>query len=179
MIEIRRIYSCDEDYFFVESLLESAFPIDERRDRDCQRSYTDQNINFMANIISDDGNPIGLINYWDLGAVYYIEHFAIQSLFRNRGFGEGTIEQIKRELSDKPIILEVEISIGDIEKRRVNFYKRNGFKQNNIEYKQPPYREGGCCINMNIMSYNWNSELNVSEVINELYSQVYNFTKVS
>ena len=178
MIDIKRIYSNDDNYSFVEKLLESSFPIDERRDNDLQKAYTDEKSNFNVNVILLDGNIVGLINYWDLGEVYYIEHFAIDPLLRGNGIGEQTLKRIKSILSNKPIILEAETPIDEMQKRRINFYSRNEFQLYDIEYKQPPYRKDGGCIDMNILTYNWFSKLDINQVINELYRQVYNYTKV-
>ena len=66
-----------ELYGFVEELMHTAFPAQERRDTPQQREYSDSNPLFCNNVIVEDGKPVGMISYWDMGDFYYIEHFAI------------------------------------------------------------------------------------------------------
>jgi Acetyltransferase (GNAT) family. len=122
---------------------------------------------------------VGLINYWCLDKVYYIEHFAVSPLLRNRGYGEKILSLVKTMLSDKPIILEVEMPVGEMERRRVAFYERNGFVKHDIKYVQPPYRKNGNSINMNIMFYGKDLlALDMDDVVESLHKEVYGFSSL-
>ena len=78
MIEIKQVKTQDEvNYTFVEKLMHTAFPQEERRDTVQQREYSDNISVFCNNIILENGNSIGMISYWTMGDFYYIEHFAI------------------------------------------------------------------------------------------------------
>ena len=65
------------EYLFVESLLHSAFPEDERRDDDEQRRYTLDEDKFHTLLVSLDDEPVGLLTYWQFNGYRYIEHFAV------------------------------------------------------------------------------------------------------
>ena len=84
MIEIKQVKTQDEvNYTFVEKLMHTAFPQEERRDTVQQREYSDNNLRFCNNIILENGNSIGMISYWTMGDFYYIENFAFYPSLRN------------------------------------------------------------------------------------------------
>ena len=59
MIEIKQVKTQDEvNYTFVEKLMHTAFPQEERRDTVQQREYSDNNPRFCNNIILENGNSI-------------------------------------------------------------------------------------------------------------------------
>ena len=71
MIEIKQVKTQDEvNYTFVEKLMHTAFPQEERRDTVQQREYSDNNPRFCNNIILENGNSIGMISYWTMGDFY-------------------------------------------------------------------------------------------------------------
>ena len=77
MIVLQPINTEHALYLFVEKLLHSAFPSDERRDDDLQLAYTDGNNIFHCLLIRELNTPVGLITYWDFEDFVYVEHFAI------------------------------------------------------------------------------------------------------
>ena len=81
---------------------------------------------------------IGLLFWWDLHRVRYIEHLATAPTLRGKGSGKEALEQFINE-NDKPILLEVEHPDCEIATRRINFYKRLGFALSPLAYKHPPY----------------------------------------
>ena len=87
MINLQRINTSHEHYPFVEELMQTAFPIQERRNADLQREYTDNKPHFHTLVILYKNLPIGLLTIWDLESFHYIEHFAIHEKFRNKGYG--------------------------------------------------------------------------------------------
>ena len=107
MIEIKQVKTQDEvNYTFVEKLMHTAFPQEERRDTVQQREYSDNNLRFCNNIILENGNSIGMISYWTMGDFYYIEHFAIDPSLRNGGYGKRVLEMVKKKLKS-PIVFVV------------------------------------------------------------------------
>ena len=87
MIALQPVTTEHALYLFIEKLLHSAFPKDERRDDKMQRAYTDNLENFHCLLIRDFDNPIGLITYWQFEDFVYVEHFAIHEKHRNQGIG--------------------------------------------------------------------------------------------
>lgn len=142
MIKLEPINTCHKHYPFVEELMQTAFPPQERRDFICQKDITNRNPLFFTYLISEEEKPIGFITYWDLGQFCYIEHFAIDTRCRNKGYGRMAIEWIKRTLN-KPLIVEVELPTDETSRRRIRFYEKLGFTlQTEYPYLQPPYRIG-------------------------------------
>lgn len=174
MIEIKQVKTQDEvNYAFVEKLMHTAFPQEERRDTVQQREYSDNNPLFCNNIILENNTPIGMISYWTMGDFYYIEHFAIDPTLRNGGYGKRVLEVIKQQLQG-PIVLEVEEPNDEMSTRRINFYKRLGFVLHEKTYMQPPYRAGDSGLPMFLMTYgviDMNSDF--ERVKNSLYKEVY------
>ena len=153
MIEIKRISTQDgTEYAYVEHLMETAFPQEERRDTFQQREYSDHHPLFCSNILLENGKPIGMISYWKMDEFFYIEHLAIDPDLRNGGYGSRVLERTK-ELLQAPIVLEVELPEEEMSKRRIGFYQRQGFTLHEKPYVQPPYRKGDSGLPMHLMSY--------------------------
>lgn len=174
MIKITRVNTTDETFPFVEELLQNAFPLQERRDSDQQRCYTDCEPLFHCNVIKDDCGPVGLLNYWDFGGFIYIEHFAISPTCRNRGYGAMALETIIQQTA-KPLVLEVEEPTDDLSRRRISFYQRNGFRLEEQTYQQPPYREEDGWLPMKLMTLGIDDiDCQFHEIKRFIYCYVYN-----
>ncbi|MDL2305435.1 GNAT family N-acetyltransferase, partial [Bacteroides sp. OttesenSCG-928-D19] len=165
MIKIKRIHTSDAElYSFMENLLISSFPEEEYRELHVLREYTDTTPIFYNNIIFDEETAVGFITYWDLGSFYYIEHFAIDPGRRNGGYGQKMLQLLK-EILNRPIVLEVELPNEDMAKRRINFYKRQGYALWENDYFQPPYKPGYGNLPMYLMV---NGELNSEKDFEEI-----------
>ena len=174
MIEIKQVKTQDEvNYTFVEKLMHTAFPQEERRDTVQQREYSDNNPRFCNNIILENGNSIGMISYWTMGDFYYIEHFAIDPSLRNGGYGKRVLEMIKKQLKG-PIVLEVEEPNDEMSTRRIHFYKRLEFTLHKKPYIQPPYRKGDSGLPMLLMTY---GDIDIEEPNDEMSTRRIHFYK--
>lgn len=174
MIEIKQVTTKDQaSYAFVEELMHTAFPEQERRDTPQQREYSDNNPLFFNNIIVENDKPIGMISYWNMGDFYYIEHFAIDPAQRNGGYGKRVLESVK-ELLQAPIVLEVEEPTDEMSTRRIGFYNRLEFILHEKPYMQPPYHEGDTELPMFLMTYGAiNMEEEFERVKSVIYKEVY------
>ncbi len=131
-------------------LYECAFPPEERRERDYHiETMSRKYFHFDAIIEGDE--LIGMVGWWDLKSVQYIEHLAVLPTLRNGGYGRRILEFIKSK-SNKVVLLEVEHPTIPIAKRRIGFYEREGFILNPHTYIHPPYR-GNEGVNLLIMTY--------------------------
>ena len=174
MIELKEIQSTNKHYTFIEELMTTSFPEQERRNKEDQRTCTDFNSHFHCNIIKTNGIPIGLITYWDFDNFTYIEHFAIHPSVRNKGYGKQVLAIIKAQ-NQKPIVLEAEEPINELSIRRIAFYQRQGFILHNQPYLQPPYREGDKWFPLKLMSYgNIDMERMFNTIKEQIYREVYN-----
>lgn len=80
-------------------------------------------------------------------------------------------------LSNKPVLLEVERVLGEMEQRRIGFYERLGFHLNPYDYVQPPLREGNEDLPLLIMTYPNPVDEEEFQLYREiLYSEVYKVT---
>ncbi|WP_299432328.1 GNAT family N-acetyltransferase [uncultured Maribacter sp.] len=82
----------------------------------------------------------------------YVDHFATSTQQRNKGFGKLILENFI-EASNKPILLEVELPNSSINKRRIKFYERIGFKLNQHYYEVPASKKGQKPLQLLLMSY--------------------------
>lgn len=173
MIKIQRIHTSHEHYPFVEALMQTAFPLQERRNADLQREYTDRKTCFHCHAILEEDVPIGLLTLWELEDFHYIEHFAIHEQCRNKGYGQQVLSLLKENIKGM-IVLEAEEPADDITRRRIGFYQRQGFVLQNVPYQQPPYRKGDEWYPMKLMTLNaedFNSQF--IKVRNTIYQEVY------
>lgn len=159
-------------YATVENLLTEAFPEDERRDLDLQRTIVDTDSRFSCILATEGDEPVGFVTVWDFTRFRYVEHFATMANARNKGYGAQIIGTLVRQ-SDKPIVLEVEIPDNETARRRICFYQRNGFHLLPYSYTQPPYRQGGNSLPMKLMATAELSEAATARIIATLHREVY------
>lgn len=178
MITIKHINSqYSIHYEYIETLLTNVFPINERRDLQLQRDYTNENNRFYANAILKDNIPVGLLTYWDFDKFVFIEHFTVEPQKRNSGIGHTIINILKAKLQ-RPLVLEVELPVDIETQRRIDFYTKLGFNTLKHNYLQPPYRAGDKPIPMHLMA-DGDPDINMEEfekIKTTLYREVYSIT---
>lgn len=172
VMDIKRIDN-ETDLWFAQQLYLKSFPEDERRELEEWVNMTHSEPKFFNNVITEDSHNVGMITFWDFPAFVYVEHFAIDAAIRGKGLGGRALEMF---LSDKtkPVVLEVEPPVGDMEQRRIAFYERYGFKVCNKKYIQPPYRENGNSLDLKIMYYGCGDiEDLFDRMVTTIYKHVY------
>lgn len=172
MVRFAEIKSNHKFYSCVERLLHSDFPSNERRDDANQRIYTDTKKEFHCVVATGNGIFIGFMTYWELDGFQYVEHLAIDSRYRSRGYG-GRLLGWLISLSVKPIVLEVEPPIDVVCQKRISFYRRCGLILWDCEYLQPPYRPSDGWIKLCLMATVQFSSQLYSHVQMEIYRKVY------
>ena len=157
----------------VENTYTASFPIDERRSFDLIKELIVNNPTFNLYTFEKAGQYLGFITIWEFPNFLYVEHFAIESTQRSGGIGSLTLSKLM-ESATKPFILEVEPPLDEMSKRRIEFYKRHGFKLDTHDYKQPPYMEGLNWLDLQLMSYGEiDLERSFEMVKDTLYKEVY------
>lgn len=128
----------DNDFDSVYADLERAFPYEERRtSRDERKLLGIKNFRFER--IVCDGKTVGCTAYWQFDEFVFLEHIAINSEERGKGYGSETLRLLEKTYG-KPIVLEVEPPDGGYASKRIAFYQRNGFVLNRKnDYIQPSY----------------------------------------
>ncbi len=105
---------------------------------------------FCFTVFSDSGSVVGFLSSWELEGFTFIEHFAVRADRRGRGIGKEMLAHFLEGREN--IVLEVEPPGGDIQNRRIAFYKRLGFVLNPYDYIQPPYGESKKPVHLLLMS---------------------------
>ena len=157
-----------EDTALLEAALElyeSSFPPEERRDRsETERALGKDEYKFS--VLTEDGKLLGIMLYWTVDELIYLEHFAILPSLRNKGVGTKALELLK--LQGKTVILEIEPPVDELTTRRYGFYKRNGFVMTSHYHIQAKYHLGDPDLELKILSY-------PEEISREEYLSFYNF----
>ena len=136
------------DSFF--ALLKSGLlPLEYRSYQNQKKLLENESYNIL--FCKHDKNVIGAIAFWYVEDFVFVEHFVVKSECRNQGLGTKMLEVLSTKL-DAKVILEVELPNSNINSRRIEFYKRNGFCYNDFEYFQPPLNEGDELLELKIMS---------------------------
>lgn len=149
--------------------LKKSFIEDERRDfGNALRLFKDGK--YEVRSIISDGKRVGFISLWHTPDFVFAEHFVIHEEYRNLGLGAKALCELKRLFSK--IVLEAEPPIEEIAKRRLAFYKRNGFIENEGAYAQPAYRKGASEVPLVIMSYPERLE-NFKSAVSQIKKTVY------
>lgn len=162
----------EKDFDAVWEVMEESFPIDERRSYEKQRELLFNDSYFLYGCRRGE-QLAAFFAVWQLKECLFIEHFAVLKSCRNGGIGAELLKQLIRAQGQK-LVLEVEPPLGELESRRIAFYKRCGFCLNGYDYTQPAMTEAGKEIPLLIMSYP--GRLEKTEFLRlreELYRKVY------
>lgn len=128
----------------------TAFPPAERRDESGHMLAMSQS-DYRMCVLTDGGEFIGIMFYWDAPEFVYLEHFAIRHDLRGQGYGGKALELLKS--FGKPVILEIEPPVDERTVARKRFYEHNGFVYSNIDHRQLRYNAGDPDCVLKIMSY--------------------------
>ena len=157
------------DFNLIFSEIEKSFISDERRDRDDALSlFLDKKYEILRFYV--DGTNVGFITAWQLSDLVFFEHFVIYEKYRNQGYGAAALAALKQKFPK--MVLEAETPNSPIAKRRLNFYKRNGFIANERPYLQPAYRKDSSPVPLVIMSYPAAVE-DFDGLVSNIYREVY------
>lgn len=128
MIQLVRILHNGEPLAaYVPDLYESSFPADERRATEDFMALIDRCPRMEFNAIIDEGEFAGMAVIWNLDTCRYLHYLAVEENKRNKGIGSATLKLLQ-QLSPLPIIGEVERPNNEMNRRRIAFYERNGFR---------------------------------------------------
>lgn len=173
-MQLTRITDPNSDAFNrLMDLYEQSFPPAERREKQSLASLLSKEARMhFCSIIDDDGTMAGLFIYWDLHTFIYMEHFAVFPDMRNRGIGRRMLQHLFT-LADKPLVLEAEPADDEMAKRRIDFYRRNGFEVVETDYIQPSYTTGGDELPLWIMAHGEMDGQQVQDAIKTIKREIY------
>lgn len=177
--------SIRKDFEKAEWLYIEAFPVDERRSKESIIELLKEDyFEFIPIFIAEEF--VGFATLWIFENFAYIEHFAIDPKKRNMGIGFDFIKILQGKVMENSkltftfpskkitnIALEVEKPDNEIAKRRVQFYERLDFKILDNYYFQPPYTKDSKGLEMKVMLYSPNDEVEFNQIKSTLYKYVY------
>lgn len=134
------------------AIMEASFPTSEIRTFEEQLKLLNVPQYRLITEMNSDGKIIAFMACWEFPGFRFVEHIAVAPSIRGGGYGKKLMEQYINQ-SKKPVLLEVERPLGEIEQRRIGFYERLGFHLNSFDYVQPPLREGNADLPLLIMTY--------------------------
>ena len=161
------------DFGKVYKIMEKSFPTDEYRPFDEQKALFEKD-EYKVYIREVDGEIQAFIAIWEFASLVYIEHFAVNPLYRNIGIGSDILREVTAS-TNKLVCLEVEPPNEDISIRRIGFYERNGFYLCNHHYMQPAISDGRRPVPLRIMTFGKKiGKLKFNDIKYILYTNVYN-----
>lgn len=158
----------------VYHIMEISFPVDEHRPYEEQKALLDRS-EYQIYVMNEEKseNVMAFLAVWDLGPIIFVEHFAVNSQYRNGGIGTKMLQEMK-SMAGKTLCLEVELPEEELAKRRIEFYERNGFYLNEYPYMQPSLSEGQAEIPLFIMTTKRKvDEREFQSIKSLLYEKVY------
>ncbi len=165
---------CKEEFEKVYEIIAEAFPTDERRTFDEERELLSRpNFEILVWKEEEEGDVKGFLSLYRLDDFCFAEHFAVSAKYRNEGIGQSVLRQLLATEEQK-ICLEVEPPVTEQARRRIGFYRRNGFFLNEYPYIQPPLSEGTKPVPLLIMTSGAPvGEAEFLKIKEELYRDVY------
>ena len=161
-----------DDFGAVFSLIEKSFPVDEYRVRKQQEALFSDDSYIVYGLKEADALK-AFVSTWQFDDFVFIEHFAVNPLYRNNGLGAKILNALVQNLK-KRVCLEVELPTTVMARRRIGFYERNGFFLNTYPYEQPPLSQGKKALPLYVMtSGGFVDEQQFSRMKNALLRKVY------
>ncbi len=161
-----------DEFDCVFEIMEHSFPPDEYRPYGEQKALLDNDIYKILAVSDENDGVMGFAAVYELENVTFAEHLAVDERYRNLGIGAKILQELKAK--GRRIVLEVEPPDGDIAKRRIGFYKRNGFFLNGYPYLQPPISQGKKPVPLMLMTTDGKiGEQEFEALKTEIYKKVY------
>ena len=160
------------DFIQFYNILTDSFPPDELRSRQEHLALLDEQV-YKVWACYNAGQLQGFLTVWDLDGFAFIEHFAVKSSCRNSGLGGRMLHALSVKLG-KRLCLEAELPETNLAKRRLNFYRRNGFAVNEYPYLQPALEEGKSPVPLYILTTDGGiNEEEFEKLVDQIYKVVY------
>ncbi len=77
---------------------------------------------------------LGFFFVFNAKDIVYLHYFAVEERNRNKGIGSNSLNMLKNIYKNQTFIVSIEEPITNFSKRRINFYKRNGFESVGYKY---------------------------------------------
>ncbi len=132
------------------SVYEKTFPEEERRDKE-QFLALSENPDVYIFSIKHHETAIGYAVLWEIADFHFLEHFEVFAKFRNHHFGTEILMTLQEKFPK--VVLESEPeNLNETARKRIGFYRRNGFEITDKNYIQPNYAPDKNTVNLYLLS---------------------------
>lgn len=153
-----------------------SFPEDERRPEEALFGSPPEGLTLCG--IRCRGRLVGMVTTWQWADVLYIEHFALDPRERGQGFGAEVLRLLRSKYPNSALVLECEPEeLSDEARRRLAFYRREGFEVLPVDYIQPAYSIERSPVPLQLLSTRAFSIDGCLTLANELHCRVYGVTE--
>jgi len=156
---------------FIKKLYEEAFPLQERRDWASLLGLLNHQ-DMQVDLLAAEESPVGFIIWWEIQDWRFIEHFAISSEVRGKGYG-AEVMRYYLDVFEGKMLLEVEPAITPDACRRISFYEKMGLSLIDVAYRQPCYIEENRSYPMHLMAKPSFVAQDFKKLIGEVKNKVY------
>lgn len=166
-----------EEFDQYYQILKDHFPMKEVKEYHYLKDLFIQGV-AKALTLKDKDRIIGILSYFDLQDMMFVDYFAILEEYQGQQLGQKMLNHFK-EFSNKPFVLEVEHPTDEQSTRRINFYQRQGLCLNNLDYLVPKMENMSEELCFLLMSYPTLLDKNTypslyQRIMNEVY-QLYKY----
>jgi len=158
-------------FSFIKELYEEAFPIQERRDWASLLGLLNHQ-DMQVDLLVAEESPVGFIIWWKIQDWRFVEHFAISSEVRGKGYG-AEVMRYYLDVFEGKMLLEVEPAITLDNCRRISFYEKMGLSLIDVAYRQPSYIEKDLSYPMHLMAKPSFIAQDFKGLIGEIKNKVY------
>ena len=128
-MNIQFVRCSEEDLPKILDIYTEAFPKEERKPFEIICEHNRIGKAELQSVLID-GEVSGMVHTYLFDGFAMVDYFAIHKDKRNLGIGTYVIDLIREKYKGYKIYLEIEdASIGEMQKRRLEFYKRCGLRQ--------------------------------------------------
>jgi len=153
----------------VNHLYDLAFPFHEQRSNQGRQSVQ-RCSDYYLYYFTDNSVFVCFIGSWKITNFFYIEHFAISPQLRGQGYGQKVLKLFSKQVAK--IILEIDPVIDEQSRKRLSFYKRCGFEQNEYKHTHPSYHSQYAPHELEVLSFPTKIDKKTYQIFNEKLSHV-------
>ena len=135
-LSVHRVASMADPMFAAfHELYYAAFPDYQRREH-ADKAATFRQPAYCLDAWSADGEFAAFMSWWNFPDMRYVEHLAVDQAKRSLGIGQKMLEAWL-PMAETPAVLEIDPVVDELTSRRLAFYQRVGFVENNIKHTVP------------------------------------------
>ena len=134
IVQIANLRECRD----VKELYQASFPKEEQVE--FEKLFSGVFEGYEMFCIYDNNIIIALVHFKELENFVHVNYLAVKEEYQNKGYGSEFLSFIKKRYNQKALVLDIEEIDENAQNyknriRRVNFYKKNGFKTGKYKFE--------------------------------------------